>query len=90
MPVYAEFFRWLGWADAIDPVYDAWHAGDRQRALDLIPEELVKEIFLFGTADEMRERMGEFAEGGITTFVLSTLTEPDKLPGLIDALAPPR
>lgn len=88
VPVYTEFFRWLGWADAIDPVAAAWHGGDRQGALELVSEDLMREIFLFGTPAEMKERMAQFADGGITTFVLTPITTPDQLPALIDALAP--
>jgi probable F420-dependent oxidoreductase len=87
VPVYTEFFRWLGWADAIDPVAEAWHGGDRNGALELVSEELIREIFLFGSADEMKARMDEFAAGGITTFVLTPITTPDQLPGMIDALS---
>ena len=32
VPVYEAFFRWLGWGEAIDPMVEAWSAGDRQRA----------------------------------------------------------
>jgi probable F420-dependent oxidoreductase len=87
VPVYAAFFRWLGWAEKIDPMVEAWTAGDRQKALDLVPEDLVREIFIFGTPDEQHERLGEFAAAGITTFVLTPITDPAGLPGLIDALA---
>jgi len=87
VPVYTEFFRWLGWAEAIDPVSAAWHAGERDRALELVSEDLIREIFLFGTAEEMKARLAQFAEGGITTFVLTPITTPDQLPGLIDALS---
>ena len=34
VPVYADFFRWLGRGDEIDPVVEAWSAGDRKRALE--------------------------------------------------------
>ena len=37
VPVYAEFFRWLGRGDEIDPVVEAWNAGDRKRAVELAP-----------------------------------------------------
>ena len=29
VPVYEAFFRWLGWGEAIDPMVEAWRAGDR-------------------------------------------------------------
>ena len=38
VPVYAEFFRWLGRGDEIEPLVDAWNAGDRKGALELAPE----------------------------------------------------
>ncbi|MCW2998724.1 MAG: class flavin-dependent oxidoreductase [Solirubrobacterales bacterium] len=90
VPVYTEFFRWLGWGEAIDPVAEAWHGGDRAGALELVSEELIREIFLFGEEAAMGERLAEFAEGGVTTFVLTPITTPDHLPRMIDALATAR
>jgi probable F420-dependent oxidoreductase len=88
VPVYAAFFRWLGWAEQLDPMVEAWQAGDRKRALELVPEDLVREIFVFGEPEAMRERLAAFVEGGITTLILTPLTSPDDLPRMIDALAP--
>jgi probable F420-dependent oxidoreductase len=88
VPVYAEFFRWLGWAEQLDPMFEAWHGGDRKRALELVPDDLVREIFVFGEPEAMRERLQEFVAGGITTLTLMPLTAPDDLPRMIDALAP--
>ncbi len=88
VPVYTEFFRWLGWAERIDPVVEAWQAGDRKRAVELVPEELVDEIFVFGAPDEQRDRLLQYADAGITTLVLTFFAGPEDLPGLIDALAP--
>ncbi|HSD80111.1 MAG TPA: LLM class flavin-dependent oxidoreductase, partial [Solirubrobacteraceae bacterium] len=68
----------------------AWRAGDRRRALELVPDELVREIFLFGTPDRMRARLRAFAEAGVTTFVLTPICAPDQLAGAIDGLAPAR
>jgi probable F420-dependent oxidoreductase len=88
VPVYAAFFRWLGWAERIDPMVEAWTAGDRARALELVPEELVREVFLFGDAAAQRERLAAFAEGGITTFVLTPICAPPEVALFVDALAP--
>jgi alkanesulfonate monooxygenase SsuD/methylene tetrahydromethanopterin reductase-like flavin-dependent oxidoreductase (luciferase family) len=88
VPVYAAFFRWLGWAEQLDPMVEAWQAGDRKLALELCPEDLVREIFVFGTPEEMKERLGQFAAGGITTLILTPLAAPDQVPALVDALAP--
>ncbi len=87
VPVYAEFFRWLGFGDDIDPVVEAWTAGDRKRALELAPEALVREIFLLGPVEEQRERLAEFERAGISTAVLALSCPPSELPAVIDAFA---
>jgi probable F420-dependent oxidoreductase len=87
VPVYAKFFRWLGWGERIDPMVEAWHRGDRAKALELVPEDLVREIFLFGGPEQMRERLGQFEAAGITTFVLSAMCAPGDVPAFIDGLA---
>jgi len=87
VPVYHAFFQSLGWGEKLDPMVEAWRGGDRKLALELAPEDLIREIFIFGTPDEQRARLGEFAAGGITTFVLTPMCGPDELPGMITALA---
>ncbi len=88
VPVYEAFFRWLGWGEAIDPMVEAWKAGDRERAREVAPEELIREIFIFGEPDEQKRRLGEFVQRGITTPVLTPICAPDQIPAAIDALAP--
>jgi probable F420-dependent oxidoreductase len=88
VPVYAAFFRWLGWGERIDPMVAAWEDGDRKRAVELVPDELVREVFVFGDADAQRERLSAFADAGITTFVLSPISPPAEVPRYLDAMAP--
>src|SRR5215218_1236148 len=76
VPVYAEFFRWLGRGEEIDPVVEAWNAGDRKRALELAPERLVRETFLLGPLEAQRDRLAEFAAAGIETAVLAVSCPP--------------
>jgi probable F420-dependent oxidoreductase len=87
-PVYAAFFRELGWAEQLDPMVEAWDAGDRKRAVELCPEDLVREIFVFGPPEAMKERLGEFEAGGVTSFTLMLIAPPDHAANLIDALGP--
>lgn len=88
VPVYTEFFRWLGFGDEIAPVVDAWRAGDRKRAVELVPEPLVREIFLLGPLEAQRERLAEFGRAGVTTGVVALSCPPGDLPHQIDAFAP--
>jgi probable F420-dependent oxidoreductase len=88
VPVYENFYRWLGHGDKIDPMVEAWAAKDRQKAGELAPWELIEDMFIFGTPEEMKERLNAYVEGGITVPVLTPITTPDKLGELIEALAP--
>jgi alkanesulfonate monooxygenase SsuD/methylene tetrahydromethanopterin reductase-like flavin-dependent oxidoreductase (luciferase family) len=88
VPVYAAYFRWLGWGERLEPMLAAWASGDRRRALELVPDDLLREIFLFGSPEQMHDRLSGFAEAGVTTFVLTPICEPGQLAGIIDALAP--
>jgi probable F420-dependent oxidoreductase len=88
VPVYTEFFRWLGRGDELEPVVEAWNAGDRKRALELAPEALIRETFLLGPVEAQRERLAEFAAAGIDTAVLALSCKPDEVPGIIETFAP--
>ena len=41
VPVYAEFHRWLGRGEQLQPMWDAWAAGDRKLANEVIPDSVV-------------------------------------------------
>jgi probable F420-dependent oxidoreductase len=86
VPVYANFFRWLGWSQQLDPMVEAYESGDRQRAAELAPVELMREIFLFGSPEQIKHRLDRFIEGGITTCILTLMAPPEHIPDLIDAL----
>jgi probable F420-dependent oxidoreductase len=88
VPVYAAFYRWLGYGEQIEPMVAAWEAGDRQAAAAAAPWELIEDMFVFGSPAQMRERLGAFVEGGITLPILTPIVTPDKLGETIAALAP--
>jgi probable F420-dependent oxidoreductase len=88
VPVYEAFFRWLGYGDRIDEMAAAWRAKDREGAVAAAPWEVIEDTFIFGTPEEMRERLEAFVAGGITLPILTPITTPEKLGELIGALAP--
>jgi probable F420-dependent oxidoreductase len=88
VPVYEAFYRWLGHGEKIDPMVEAWSRKDRQAAAELAPWDLIEDMFIFGTPDQMRDRLRAFVAGGITLPVLTPITTPDKLGELIEALGP--
>jgi alkanesulfonate monooxygenase SsuD/methylene tetrahydromethanopterin reductase-like flavin-dependent oxidoreductase (luciferase family) len=88
VPVYENFYRWLGHGEKIDPMVEAWQAKDRQKAAELAPWELIEDMFILGSPEQMKERLDAYVEGGITCPVLTPITTPDKLGELIEALSP--
>ena len=88
VPVYNAFYRWLGYGEQIEAMTAAWQEGDRQGAAAAAPWELIEEMFIFGSPEEMVARIDDFVAGGITLPILTPITTPDKLGELIEALAP--
>jgi probable F420-dependent oxidoreductase len=87
VPVYEAFYRWLGYGERIDAMVEAWRAKDRQKAAEVAPWDLIEDMFIFGSAEEMKERLAAYVDGGITLPVITPITTPDKLGEMIDALA---
>jgi len=70
VPQYNKFFREIGYDKEATIAIDAWNAGDRKKALETIPDEMVEKIFLFGPAEKCRRRLDDYARAGITTTAL--------------------
>jgi probable F420-dependent oxidoreductase len=88
VPVYADFYRWLGYGEQIEPMVQAWEAGDRQAAAAAAPWELIEDMFVFGTPGQMKERLDAFVAGGITLPILTPIVTPDRLGETIEGLGP--
>jgi len=63
---YAEFHRWLGRGDALQPMWDAWAAGDRKGALAAIPDEVVDDLVVHGSLAECRAHIRRYMDHGVT------------------------
>ncbi|GAA0971300.1 LLM class F420-dependent oxidoreductase [Acrocarpospora macrocephala] len=73
VPVYAAFHDWLGRAEMLRPMHEAWAANDRQAALKAIPDELVDQLIVHGDAATCRARITEYVANGLTTPVLAPI-----------------
>jgi probable F420-dependent oxidoreductase len=77
VPVYAAFHRWLGRAEALEPMWSAWAAGDLRAANAAIPDDVVDDLVIHGTPEQCRAHLERYVAAGITTPVLALLpTEP--------------
>ncbi len=63
---YAEFHRWLGRGPALQPMWDAWSAGDRKKALAVIPDEVVDDLVVHGSPAECRSHIQRYVDNGVT------------------------
>jgi alkanesulfonate monooxygenase SsuD/methylene tetrahydromethanopterin reductase-like flavin-dependent oxidoreductase (luciferase family) len=87
---YARFQAWLGRGPALAPMGAAWAAGDRARALELVPDQVVDELVVWGTPAQIRARVDAYATNGVTTTAPMILGPPDAARATIRALAPTR
>jgi probable F420-dependent oxidoreductase len=76
VPVYAAFHDWLGRGEVLRPMQQAWAAGDRKGALELIPAEVVDELVVHGNPGACRERVAEYRASGLDTPVIMVVPTP--------------
>jgi len=87
VPVYAAFHDWLGRGDVLSKMWEAWRSGDRQGALDAVPDFVVDDLLIHGPPAACREHIEAYREAGVTTPVLF-LVGPDDLTTALRDLAP--
>ena len=73
VPVYRAFHHWIGRADDLQPMWDAWAGGDRRRALEVIPDHVVDELFVHGAPEACREHIQRYVDNGVDTPALSVM-----------------
>lgn len=78
-PAYEAQQRWLGRADALEPVWQAWRSGGGlAAAAAAIPDHVVDALVVHGTPEACHEHLTRFAAAGVTTPIL------ELLPGVLD------
>jgi probable F420-dependent oxidoreductase len=76
VPAYAAFHDWLGRGEVMAPMRQAWAAGDRNGALDAIPDKVVDELVVHGRPEACRERVDEYRASGLDTPVIMVVPTP--------------
>ena len=88
VPVYAEFHRWLGRGDVLQPMWTRWQEGDRAGALEAIPDEVVDQLIVHGSADSCRAQIQRYVDNGVTTPAIALLPFGGDTQDAYRALAP--
>jgi F420-dependent oxidoreductase-like protein len=67
---YNAAFRRAGFDEEALAVQRKWLEGDRAGAAALVPDEMVRNVNMLGTADIVRDRMRTYRDAGVTTLRL--------------------
>ena len=73
-PVYNNFLAWSGYRDAAATISEGWSEKDRAKTGGALSDELIDEIAIIGSAEEIRTRIKEHADGGIHTHIIAPLS----------------
>ena len=71
---HKQVFERMGYAELADEVQKLYLDGRKDEATALIPDELVDDMHIIGTAPEVKERAAQWEETGVTTLLLSCRT----------------
>jgi F420-dependent oxidoreductase-like protein len=74
---HKQVFERMGYEKVAQEVQDLYLTGEKDKAAAIIPDELVDDLHIIGTVGEVRERVAEWAETGVTMLVLSLRTPED-------------
>ena len=85
---YAEFHRWLGRGEALQPMWDAWAEGNRKLANEVIPDSVVDELIIHGPYEACREHVLAYIEAGIQIPTLAIIPFGVDLKEAVEGLAP--
>ncbi len=85
---YAEFHRWLGRGDALQPMWDAWAAGDRKAALAAIPDQVVDDLVVHGSLKDCRAHVRRYMDNGVSIPALAVVPLGIELDDAVAGLSP--
>ncbi|MDQ1697172.1 MAG: hypothetical protein QOJ03_2525 [Frankiaceae bacterium] len=88
VPVYRAFHEWMGRTELLQPMWDAWAAGDRKAAVESIPDSVADDLVVHGSPEECREKIAAYVEAGVTTPIPAILPVGVAAADAIRMLAP--
>ena len=87
-PVYNKFLAWYGFEAEAALIDEAFRTGNRELSRRAMTDRLIDSLGIFGSADECRARVAEYARAGVTTAVISPMAlDPDAVRRTIEAFA---
>ena len=72
-PVYNAFLAWSGYSEAANTITEGWASKDRNKTTGALSDELIDEIAIIGTEDEVQARIQADADGGVHTHIVAPI-----------------
>ncbi len=72
-PVYNKFLAWAGYPEVADAIAEGWARKDRAMSTGALGDDLIDEIAVIGSEDEIHRRFQEHAEMGVHTHIVAPL-----------------
>jgi alkanesulfonate monooxygenase SsuD/methylene tetrahydromethanopterin reductase-like flavin-dependent oxidoreductase (luciferase family) len=69
--VYNNFLGWAGFEEAAATIREGWAEKDRKKTGGALTDELIDEIAIIGSVEEVQDRIREDAAGGIDTHIIA-------------------
>jgi F420-dependent oxidoreductase-like protein len=70
MNFHAEVFTRMGYGEVVADIGRLFQAGRKDEAAQAVPDELVSEITIVGTAQQVREEVGRWEAAGVTQLLV--------------------
>jgi F420-dependent oxidoreductase-like protein len=83
---HADVFRRMGYGEVVDEVTRLFRAGRREEAAAAVPDELITDIAIIGTPDQVRAQVAAWERAGVT-MMLVTCDDLGQLRALSTTLA---
>lgn len=68
---HADLYCRMGYGAAVDEIGALFRAGRKAEAIAAVPDEMVRETMLVGTADDVRAQIGDWSAAGVTTLMVT-------------------
>jgi alkanesulfonate monooxygenase SsuD/methylene tetrahydromethanopterin reductase-like flavin-dependent oxidoreductase (luciferase family) len=87
VPYYARSLTSQGFGEEVTAIGEAWRSGERDRAVGLVSDAMVRELTLTGSEDEIADGIQAYRRAGLGTPVVATQTGAEAR-RLVEALGP--
>lgn len=72
-PVYNKYLAWAGYEDAAAAIREGWAARDRDKTAAAMSDEMIDQIAVIGTEEEVQDRIRTDANTGIHTQIIAPM-----------------